>query len=68
VVRQVPPRRDAELATMRRAGRVVAEMHQAIREAAQPGVTTGELDTVAREVLARRTATSNFLGYTATRR
>lgn len=48
---------------MRRAGRVVAEMHQAIREAAQPGVTTGELDTVAREVLARRTATSNFLGY-----
>ncbi len=48
---------------MRRAGRVVAEMHQAIREAARPGVTTGELDSVAREVLARRGATSNFLGY-----
>lgn len=48
---------------MRRAGRVVAEMHQAIREAARPGVTTGELDAIAREVLSRRGATSNFLGY-----
>jgi methionyl aminopeptidase len=62
-VRQVPARRDHEIGAMRRAGRVVAEMHQAIREAARPGVTTGELDAVAREVLARRGATSNFLGY-----
>ncbi len=38
-------------------------MHQAIRESAQPGVTTRELDTVAREVLASARATSNFLGY-----
>lgn len=62
-MRQVPARRDHEPAAMRRAGRVVAEMHQAIREAARPGVTTGELDAVARDVLARRGATSNFLGY-----
>jgi methionyl aminopeptidase len=62
-VRQVPARREHELAAMRRAGRVVAVMHQAIREVARPGVTTGELDAVAREVLARRGATSNFLGY-----
>lgn len=62
-MRQVTARRDAELATMRRAGRVVAEMHQAIREAAEPGVTTARLDQVARDVLARRQATSNFLGY-----
>ncbi len=48
---------------MRRAGRVVAEMHDAIRAAVRPGVTTAELDMVAREVLARRGATSNFLGY-----
>ncbi len=48
---------------MRKAGRVVAEMHQAIREAARPGVTTGELDRVARDVIARRGASSNFLGY-----
>ena len=57
-------RRNAdELAKMRRAGKVVAEMHQATREAARPGVTTLQLDAVAREVLERRGATSNFLGY-----
>ena len=48
---------------MRRAGRVVAEMHAAIRERIQPGVTMLELDRVGREVLDRRGATSNFLGY-----
>jgi methionyl aminopeptidase len=52
-----------ELAKMRRAGRVVAEMHAATRGAARPGVTTAELDRVAREVLTRRGARSNFLGY-----
>ena len=57
-------RRNAdELAKMRRAGRVVAEMHEATRAAVRPGITTAELDAVAREVLERRGATSNFLGY-----
>ena len=56
-------RRPAELDKMRRAGKVVAEMHEATRAAAKPGVTTAELDKVAREVLDRRGATSNFLGY-----
>lgn len=58
------PRRSAdELRHMRAAGRVVAEMHEAIREAAKPGVTTARLDTVARHVIERRGATSNFFGY-----
>src|SRR5580693_1678612 len=48
---------------MRRAGKVVAEMHEATRAAARPGVTTLDLDRVAREVLERRGARSNFLGY-----
>ena len=52
-----------QIAIMRRAGRVVAEMHTEIRAAIAPGVTTGELDRIARDVLARRGATSNFLGY-----
>jgi methionyl aminopeptidase len=52
-----------ELKHMRAAGRVVAEMHQAIRQAAIPGVTTARLDTVAREVIERRGASSNFFGY-----
>src|SRR3954452_4478145 len=56
-------RRAEELALMRRAGQVVAEMHEAIRAAVRPGVTTAELDAIGRAVLERRGATSNFLGY-----
>ena len=52
-----------ELAKMRRAGRVVAEMHEVTRRAARPGVTTAEIDAAAREVLERRGAKSNFLNY-----
>lgn len=52
-----------QIAAMRKAGRVVAEMHHDIHEAIRPGVSTGELDRIARAVLARRGATSNFLGY-----
>jgi methionyl aminopeptidase len=48
---------------MRRAGRVVAEMHARCIAVAQPGVTTAEIDRVAREVLERRGARSNFLNY-----
>ncbi|MGA2036883.1 MAG: type I methionyl aminopeptidase [Acidimicrobiales bacterium] len=52
-----------EIAKMRRAGRVVAEMHAATREMAKPGVTTAELDATARDVLRDRGARSNFLNY-----
>ncbi len=48
---------------MRRAGRVVAEIHEATRAAIRPGVTTARLNEVAAEVLERRGARSNFLGY-----
>src|SRR5205814_6457935 len=50
-------------AKMRRAGRVVAEMHEKCIAAAKPGVTTADLDKVARDVLERRNARSNFLNY-----
>src|SRR5947209_10741753 len=52
-----------EIDKMRRAGRIVAEMLDACAAAARPGITTDDLDKVAREVLARRKAKSNFLGY-----
>jgi methionyl aminopeptidase len=52
-----------EIRTMRRAGRVVAEMHDRIRSALRPGVATLQLDAIGREVLERRGARSNFLGY-----
>src|SRR5579884_2622591 len=48
---------------MRRAGRVVAEIYEKTRAAIRPGVSTAELDQVAREVLEDRGARSNFLGY-----
>ncbi|MDQ6696806.1 MAG: type I methionyl aminopeptidase [Actinomycetota bacterium] len=48
---------------MRRAGRVVAEMHEQIRNAIRPGVSTAQLDRIGRDVLERRGAQSNFLGY-----
>jgi methionyl aminopeptidase len=57
-------RRNAEeLAKMRRAGRVVAEIHEATRAAIRPGATTADLDRVARAVLDKRGAGSNFLNY-----
>ena len=52
-----------DLAKMRKAGRVVAEMHACIREAIRPGVTTAALDRIGRDVIERRGARSNFLGY-----
>jgi methionyl aminopeptidase len=56
-------RKPSEIAKMKKACRVVAEMHAATRQAARPGVTTADLDRVAREVLEKRGAKSNFLGY-----
>jgi methionyl aminopeptidase len=59
----IPRRSASELRLMRLAGRVVAEMHDRIRHALRPGVTTARLDQIGREVLERRGAQSNFLGY-----
>jgi len=55
-----------ELKKMRKAGRVVAEMHERIRAAVRPGVTTKELDDIGRAVIDERGARSNFLGYMGT--
>ena len=52
-----------QIAIMRRAGKVVAEMHEVGIRAAKPGATTADVDEAAREVLDRRGARSNFLGY-----
>jgi len=48
---------------MRRAGLVVARGLAEMTAAARPGVSTLELDRIARDVLAAAGATSNFLGY-----
>ena len=48
---------------MRKAGKVVAEMHEATRAAIRPGITTRQLNEIAADVLAKRGARSNFLNY-----
>jgi methionyl aminopeptidase len=53
----------AEIAIMRRAGAIVAEMLARCSAAVRAGVTTAELDRIGAEVIAEHGATSSFLGY-----
>jgi methionyl aminopeptidase len=63
-VGDVASRKDpGQIALMRKAGRVVAEMHEECIRAAVAGATTLDVDAAARAVLERRGARSNFLGY-----
>jgi len=48
---------------MRKAGLVVADVLARMTQEAAPGVTTAQLDRIAREMLANAGATSSFLGY-----
>jgi methionyl aminopeptidase len=56
-----------QIAVMREAGLVVARTLEVLRGAVGPGVTTGELDTLAHDTIRAHGATSNFLGYGAHR-
>jgi methionyl aminopeptidase len=49
---------DQELRSLQEAGRVVRQTLEAMRRAVRPGVSTGELDAIARTVLARHGARS----------
>lgn len=52
-----------EIATMRRAGRVVAEVLGLIEEELRPGVSTSHLDLIAEEHIRRAGGTPSFKGY-----
>jgi methionyl aminopeptidase len=52
-----------DFARMRRAGKVVAEIHSAVREAAGPGVSLVELDDLAAQIIRDGGCTPNFLNY-----
>lgn len=52
-----------QLKVMRRAGLVVAQMHQVIRDEIKVGMRTDALDVIAAAVIKRAGATSNFLNY-----
>jgi methionyl aminopeptidase len=54
---------EREFKLMAVAGRCVAAVHAAIREAAKPGVSMLELDEVSRRVLEAHNCTPSFLGY-----
>ena len=57
----IKSRREIEL--MREAGRIVAQAHELIREAIEPGITTRELDRIAEEHILGKDAIPAFKGY-----
>jgi methionyl aminopeptidase len=61
--RVITKKTQADFDKMLVAGRCVAAMHDAVREALRPGVTTLELDRIARAVLDEHECRSSFLGY-----
>lgn len=52
-----------EIAVMREAGSILAEVLRAVSEAAAPGVSTAELDALAQSEILKRRAKPAFLGY-----
>ncbi len=53
----------AEIAKMREAGRVIAEVFELMREKIRPGITTGELDLAAERLILRRQAVPVCKGF-----
>ena len=52
-----------EVAIMRQAGRIVAMVHEAMRENAHPGISTAELDAIAEDIIRSNDAEPAFKGY-----
>lgn len=52
-----------EVEIMRKAGKIVAEVHQKLKEAIQPGITTLDLDKIAEEYILQSGAKPAFKGY-----
>ena len=52
-----------ELVAVRRAGKVVAAVHEAIKQALRPGLTTKELDIIAEREIRKHGAIPTFKGY-----
>lgn len=56
-------KRESEFDAMRRAGRLVAQAHEAIAEAVRPGVSSKDLDAIAEEVIVKGGGRPAFKGY-----
>ncbi len=61
--RGVELKTSAQIELMRRAGLVVGETLELLRESVRPGVTTGELDRIAEDNIRRHGAVPSFKGY-----
>lgn len=59
VVRKTPD----EIAEMARAGAVLARVHEVLRDALRPGMTTADLDALAEREIRSRGALPSFVGY-----
>jgi methionyl aminopeptidase len=55
-----------EFSKMQKAGAAVAAIHEAVREAAKPGITLLDLEAISVRILAERGCKSSFLGYHGT--
>jgi methionyl aminopeptidase len=53
----------SELARMRQAGCIVAEVLAVLQERARPGISTAELDELAYQIITKHKATPSFKGY-----
>ncbi len=59
IVRKSP----SEVQLMARAGRVVAELHEVLREVVRPGISTAHLDEIAEREVRSRGGIPSFKGY-----
>lgn len=59
----IPVKTPAELDRMRESGRLAARVLAAVAREVRPGVSTRDLDGIARDLIASEGATSAFLGY-----
>src|SRR3970282_2660605 len=55
-----------EFSKMQKAGAAVAAIHEAVREAARPGVSLLDLEAISARILEERGCKSSFLGYHGT--
>jgi len=54
---------ESQIDTIRRSSQAATQTLQAMGEAVKPGVTTAELDQIARKMIKKHQGTSSFLGY-----
>lgn len=57
------PKSSEEIQTMRKAGRILAQVLQTLAKSIKPGMRTGKLDEIARAELQRLGGSAPFLGY-----